>query len=74
MNVFGHVSDGNIRFNVLNAPIESKSMVNQIVHNIVIACGGSISAEHGIGRYRRSSLSNISPRENFSSCDQSKSR
>ena len=56
INVFGHVGDGNIHFNVLDAPNESKGMVNQIVHNTVIARGGSISAEHGIGCYRLAEL------------------
>ena len=27
--------------------------INQIVHDIVVSLGGSISAEHGIGRLRR---------------------
>ena len=53
---FGHVGDGNIHFN-LTQPVAADKTVylarwaefNRIVHDIVIAMGGSISAEHGIG-------------------------
>ena len=31
--------------------------MNRIVHDIVVDMGGSISAEHGIGRLRRDELS-----------------
>ncbi len=56
---FGHVGDGNIHYNPirpLNWTYERYmaefAKVNAIVHDIVIAHGGSISAEHGIGRMR----------------------
>ncbi|MDY0884445.1 FAD-binding oxidoreductase [Dongia soli] len=60
---FGHVGDGNIHFNILK-PIgmEPKSFqartteINTIVHDILLAMGGSISAEHGIGAVRRAEL------------------
>jgi FAD/FMN-containing dehydrogenase len=59
---FGHVGDGNIHFNVSQPAHESKDgperaaflarweEINRIVHDIVARMGGSISAEHGIGR------------------------
>jgi FAD/FMN-containing dehydrogenase len=60
---FGHVGDGNIHFNILK-PVDMESRafqartaeINQIVHDILLAMGGSISAEHGIGAVRRAEL------------------
>src|SRR5205807_687285 len=56
---FGHVGDGNIPFN-LSQPVGADTKaylarwadVNRIVHDIVAGLGGSISAEHGIGRLK----------------------
>jgi FAD/FMN-containing dehydrogenase len=55
---FGHVGDGNMHYNPV-APADwpghfsqERENVNRIVHDNVIALGGSISAEHGIGRLR----------------------
>lgn len=53
---FGHVGDGNIHFNVLLGAGQSAADVNRTVHAIVRDFGGSITAEHGIGRYRRDEL------------------
>ena len=53
---FGHVGDGNIHFNVLLAGDQSAEQVNHTVHAVVREFGGSITAEHGIGRYRRDEL------------------
>lgn len=60
---FGHVGDGNIHFN-LSQPVgmEKEAFLalweemNRIVHDAVAARGGSISAEHGIGRLKRHEL------------------
>lgn len=56
---FGHLGDGNIHFNPLQAQggqaDEWKarlSDVNRIVHDIVVRLDGSITAEHGIGQLR----------------------
>jgi FAD/FMN-containing dehydrogenase len=56
---FGHVGDGNIHFN-LSQPVGADKAaylarweeMNRIVHDIVAARNGSISAEHGIGRMK----------------------
>ena len=56
---FGHVGDGNLHYNPV-APVDwqgpsfrnEREAVNRIVHDLVIELGGSISAEHGIGRLR----------------------
>jgi len=61
--VFGHLGDGNLHFNV-GAPagvaaetfLGNTAAVNRIVHDRVVAAGGSISAEHGIGQLKREEL------------------
>ena len=60
---FGHLGDGNLHYN-LSAPLDHPSerfmehatAVNRIVHDLVDAAGGSISAEHGIGQLKRDEL------------------
>jgi FAD/FMN-containing dehydrogenase len=52
VNAFGHLGDGNIHYNVLVDAGQDAGVVNRIVHDVVAAFGGSISAEHGIGQYR----------------------
>ncbi|HEY5340062.1 MAG TPA: FAD-binding oxidoreductase [Candidatus Aquilonibacter sp.] len=53
---FGHVGDGNIHFNVLLGDRATAHDVNATVHALVRTYRGSITAEHGIGRYRRDEL------------------
>lgn len=60
---FGHLGDGNIHFN-LSQPVGADTArfigrwdeINRIVHDIVVAMNGSISAEHGIGRMKLEEL------------------
>jgi FAD/FMN-containing dehydrogenase len=60
---FGHVGDGNMHYNPAR-PVEwtreryvaERPAINRIVHDIVVELGGSISAEHGIGRSRLAEL------------------
>lgn len=52
LNLFGHLGDGNLHYNVLVGPHHDIVAINRAVHDTVIAHGGSISAEHGLGRYR----------------------
>ncbi|GHD50701.1 D-2-hydroxyacid dehydrogenase [Thalassobaculum fulvum] len=60
---FGHVGDGNLHYN-LQAPEGSDGKAflakwedfNRAVHDVVVEMGGSISAEHGIGRLKREEL------------------
>ncbi|HEX5801997.1 MAG TPA: FAD-binding oxidoreductase [Azospira sp.] len=60
---FGHIGDGNLHYN-LSMPedgdnaafIAAQPDVNRIVHDLVHAHGGSISAEHGIGQLKREEL------------------
>jgi FAD/FMN-containing dehydrogenase len=63
---FGHLGDGNIHCNV-SQPIGADKArflaqwdaVNGIVHGIVAAHKGSISAEHGIGQLKRKLLPGV---------------
>ena len=60
---FGHFGDGNIHYNVSQPAGMDKAVflsnwetLNAAVHEIVLDLGGSISAEHGIGRMKRDLL------------------
>lgn len=60
---FGHIGDGNIHFNI-SQPIGMDKLAylqhwrafNRIVHDAVVARGGSIAAEHGVGLFKRDEL------------------
>ena len=61
---FGHLGDGNLHYNV-QAPEgadaatflrDEEHSINAIVFDAVVADGGSISAEHGIGALKRDEL------------------
>jgi FAD/FMN-containing dehydrogenase len=63
---FGHLGDGNIHFNVSQpvgadkaAYLAGWDAMNEAVHAIVTELKGSISAEHGIGRLKRSLLPGV---------------
>jgi FAD/FMN-containing dehydrogenase len=47
--IFGHVGDGNLHVNVIGPPPDDEQ-VDDAVLRLVSSLGGSISAEHGIGR------------------------
>ncbi|MEO1311393.1 MAG: FAD-binding oxidoreductase [Pseudomonadota bacterium] len=57
---FGHIGDGNIHYDVCR-PLDWTEErfravgddIEQAVHDVVAALGGSISAEHGLGRLKR---------------------
>lgn len=59
INCFGHLGDGNLHYNVFPALGRSprdhthqRDAIKACVHDLVHACGGSVSAEHGIGRLK----------------------
>ncbi|MFX0545939.1 FAD-binding oxidoreductase [Roseovarius sp. S1116L3] len=52
LNIFGHLGDGNLHYNVMNVAKEDAARVNAAVHDMVTQHDGSISAEHGLGQYR----------------------
>lgn len=55
--VFGHVCDHNLHLNVVGLAATQRTDVEAQLLRRVVAIGGSISAEHGIGRRRASQLS-----------------
>ncbi len=65
---FGHLGDGNVHFHVRAAPGtdpahwygEQAPVVTRFVDDLVVAAGGSISAEHGIGQMKRAELERLS--------------
>ncbi len=63
INCFGHLGDGNLHYNVFppkgEKPAAYKALVDPVqdlVHGMVVARGGSFSAEHGIGRLKVADL------------------
>ena len=67
INCFGHLGDGNLHYNVF--PLRGKSRkdhenqrdaVKTCVHDLVHELGGSISAEHGLGRLKVDDLEKYS--------------
>lgn len=65
---FGHVGDGNIHFN-LSQPVGVEreaflaqwQRINQLVNTLLAEVGGSISAEHGIGKLKMGQLADFRP-------------
>lgn len=69
---FGHLGDGNLHFNV-RAPAGSgdrpdapaawvaqhRAAITAMVHDLVAAAGGSISAEHGVGVLKQADLARL---------------
>ena len=60
---FGHMGDGNVHFNLSQraggdgaAFAARKAEVTPAMYDLVASLGGSFSAEHGIGRYKREEL------------------
>ncbi|QYK41247.1 MAG: FAD-binding oxidoreductase [Paracoccaceae bacterium] len=59
INCFGHLGDGNLHYNIFPpgggaraAHDGQRGRVARLVHDMVHARGGSVSAEHGIGRMK----------------------
>ena len=57
--VYGHVGDGNLHFNLSQAPgsdgtafLAREPVIRRAIHDFVREFGGSFSAEHGIGRLK----------------------
>jgi FAD/FMN-containing dehydrogenase len=63
INCFGHLGDGNLHFNVFPPRggtradhAAARAAVVRTVHDMVHALGGSVSAEHGVGRLKVADL------------------
>jgi FAD/FMN-containing dehydrogenase len=57
--IYGHVGDGNLHFNLNQAPGSNRNIflarepaIKRAIHDLVSEFGGSFSAEHGIGRLK----------------------
>jgi FAD/FMN-containing dehydrogenase len=63
VNAFGHLGDGNLHYNVFPAAgrdradyDDRRAAITGCVHDLVDSFGGSVSAEHGIGRLKTGDL------------------
>ena len=63
INCFGHLGDGNLHYNVFPPRGRSRKLydslrepVKRAVHDLVHALGGSVGAEHGVGRLKVADL------------------
>jgi FAD/FMN-containing dehydrogenase len=64
---FGHMGDGNIHFNFSQpAGVDGKAfmaetdeMLHDVIYDIVLRLGGSVSAEHGIGQLKSELLKQV---------------
>ncbi|MEM9497707.1 MAG: FAD-binding oxidoreductase, partial [Pseudomonadota bacterium] len=63
INCFGHLGDGNLHYNVFpprgagrNTCAGQRDAVSRAVHDLVHDMGGSVSAEHGVGRLKVAEL------------------
>ncbi|SDW93652.1 FAD-binding oxidoreductase [Roseicitreum antarcticum] len=63
VNCFGHLGDGNLHYNIFppagheRATYDSRrAEIQGRVHDLTHAMGGSVSAEHGIGRFKAADL------------------
>ena len=56
---FGHVADGNIHFMIGKSSNETtlKKEIDRCIYDGLMALGGSVSAEHGIGTHKKDYLS-----------------
>jgi len=61
--IFGHLGDGNLHYNVARGDayteaelLALQAEIHGVVHDLVHAVQGSISAEHGIGQLKRDYL------------------
>jgi FAD/FMN-containing dehydrogenase len=61
LSVYGHVGDGNLHFNVLVPPdadrlkftLEIESSLSLQLYDTAASLGGTFSAEHGVGRFKK---------------------
>ena len=70
INAMGHIGDGNVHFNLLppegddpQVLLDAEAALTEAVFAAVDSLRGSFSAEHGIGRLRRSDLKRWRPAE-----------
>jgi FAD/FMN-containing dehydrogenase len=59
VNAFGHLGDGNLHYNIFPPPggtradhESARPGIKRAIHDLVHAMGGSVAAEHGVGRQK----------------------
>jgi len=59
INCFGHLGDGNLHYNVFPVQggrredhVKDRDKIKRAVHDVTHELGGSVSAEHGVGRLK----------------------
>jgi FAD/FMN-containing dehydrogenase len=61
-SAFGHLGDGNVHFHVRTGGTRADpTAISALVHDLVTAAGGSISAEHGIGQMKLAEFERLAP-------------
>lgn len=70
--LFGHLGDGNLHFNLSPATKDAtdflqknQGTLNDLVHEAILTCGGTVSAEHGIGQLKAELLRDITSQSNY---------
>lgn len=58
IQVFGHLAEGNLHINVCDAP-DGDAALTELVLGMIADVGGSISAEHGLGRQKTPYISAV---------------
>ncbi len=63
---FGHLGDGNLHFNITQPVgmdpqdfMAQWDAMNTAIHALVVQLGGSIAAEHGIGRFKAAAMDTV---------------
>lgn len=51
--LFGHIGEGNLHLNVLRVPLEQEKALYGPMMDLIAACGGNVSSEHGVGTRKR---------------------
>jgi FAD/FMN-containing dehydrogenase len=54
--LFGHIGEGNLHLNVLRFPLEQEPALYPAMMDLIAACGGNVSSEHGVGSRKRGYL------------------
>jgi FAD/FMN-containing dehydrogenase len=51
--LFGHIGEGNLHLNVLRCALERERELYAAMMDLIAACGGNVSSEHGVGSRKR---------------------
>jgi FAD/FMN-containing dehydrogenase len=51
--LFGHIGEGNLHLNVLRCGLDAERDLYTAMMDLIAACGGNVSSEHGVGSRKR---------------------